>query len=222
MLDVHTAPEASARLPVPHTLPAAPGPTAPSPRASAHGAIYNAAGTLLPVLEAGRALDAATLRDAMTRAFGADDARGAWVWKDALRGGRGRGRAVHPPPRPGHAPPRRRRSGRTRRHAQDAGGRGRAGALPHQALRRAGSLAAVLDAPAARLRGVAGSRCPAGRHRAGAVGGHGHAGGDGGMRARKPGAREPAPERDRGRPPRAPVPALPGRRGHRRERRERC
>ena len=37
----------------------------------------------MPVLEAGRALDAPTLRDAMTRAFGATDARGAWVWKDA-------------------------------------------------------------------------------------------------------------------------------------------
>ena len=39
--------------------------------------------TLLPVLEAGRALDAATLRDAMTEAFGASDAVGGWVWKDA-------------------------------------------------------------------------------------------------------------------------------------------
>ena len=42
-----------------------------------------AAETLLPVLEAGRALDAATLRTAMTRAFGASDAVGAWIWKDA-------------------------------------------------------------------------------------------------------------------------------------------
>ena len=83
MLDVHTAPDASARLPVPHALPAAPGPTAPSPRPSTHDEIYAAAATLLPVLEAGRALDAATLRDAMTHAFGATDARGAWIWKDA-------------------------------------------------------------------------------------------------------------------------------------------
>ena len=37
----------------------------------------------MQVLEAGRPLDAATLRDAMTRAFGASDAQGAWVWKDA-------------------------------------------------------------------------------------------------------------------------------------------
>ena len=42
-----------------------------------------AARTLLPVLEAGKPLDAATLRDAMTRAFEASDAEGAWVWKDA-------------------------------------------------------------------------------------------------------------------------------------------
>ena len=35
------------------------------------------------MLEAGRALDAATLRDAMTEAFGATDAEGGWVWKDA-------------------------------------------------------------------------------------------------------------------------------------------
>ena len=35
------------------------------------------------MLEAGRPLDAATLRDAMTEAFGASDAEGGWVWKDA-------------------------------------------------------------------------------------------------------------------------------------------
>ncbi len=83
MLDVHTAPDASARLPVPHTLSAAPGPTAPGPKPSAPDALHAAATTLLPVLDAGRPLDAKTLRDAMTHAFGADDARGAWVWKDA-------------------------------------------------------------------------------------------------------------------------------------------
>ncbi len=82
MLDVHTAPDASARLPVPHALPASPSPTAPSPRPSVHDALHTAATTLLPVLEAGRPLDAKTLRNAMTHAFGAGDARGAWVWKD--------------------------------------------------------------------------------------------------------------------------------------------
>ncbi len=81
MLDAPTAPDASARLPVPHTLPSVP--SAPGSEPSAHDALYTAATTLLPVLEAGRPLDAAILRDAMTRAFGATDARGAWVWKDA-------------------------------------------------------------------------------------------------------------------------------------------
>ncbi len=81
MLDAHTAPDASARLPVPRTLPSVP--VAPGSEPSAHDALFTAAKTLLPVLEAGRALDVATLRDAMTRAFGASDAQGAWVWKDA-------------------------------------------------------------------------------------------------------------------------------------------
>ena len=81
MLDAPTAPDASARLPVPRTLPSVPA--APGSEPSAHEALYTAATTLLPVLEAGRPLDAPTLRDAMTRAFGATDARGAWVWKDA-------------------------------------------------------------------------------------------------------------------------------------------
>ena len=81
MLDAHTAADASARLPVPRTLPSVP--TAPGSEPSAHDALFTAATTLLPVLEAGRALDAPTLRDAMTRAFGATDAYGAWVWKDA-------------------------------------------------------------------------------------------------------------------------------------------
>ena len=42
-----------------------------------------AATALLPNLEAGRALDAKTLREAMSAAFGAGDTQGAWVWKDA-------------------------------------------------------------------------------------------------------------------------------------------
>ena len=53
------------------------------PEASAGDALFAAARSLLPVLEAGRPLDAATLRDAMTQAFGASDAEGGWVWKDA-------------------------------------------------------------------------------------------------------------------------------------------
>ena len=81
MLDTHAAPDASVRVPVPYTLPALPA--APDLRPSGADALFTAARTLLPVLEAGRPLDAATLRDAMSRSFGASDARGAWVWKDA-------------------------------------------------------------------------------------------------------------------------------------------
>ena len=81
MLDAHTAPDPSARVPVPQKLSTVPA--APRSQPSANDALFAGAGTLLPVLEAGRPLDAATLRDAMTRAFGAGDAQGAWVWKDA-------------------------------------------------------------------------------------------------------------------------------------------
>ena len=80
MLDAHPAPDALARPPVP---PAAIDPQPSSARPVQGDAIFAAARTLLPVLEAGRALEAATLRDAMTEAFGASDAAGGWVWKDA-------------------------------------------------------------------------------------------------------------------------------------------
>ena len=81
MLDTHPAPDTSARLPVPQTLPVLPA--APNLHPPAGDAMFTAAKTLLPVLEDGRPLDAATLRDTMSRAFGASDAQGAWVWKDA-------------------------------------------------------------------------------------------------------------------------------------------
>ena len=80
MLDAHPAPDAHARPPLPAS---AIDPPASPARPVAGDALFAAAQTLLPVLEAGRALDAATLRDAMTRAFGASDAEGGWVWKDA-------------------------------------------------------------------------------------------------------------------------------------------
>ena len=84
MLDAHPAPAAPARPPAAVPAPAIAQPAVPQsePR-SAPAALLAAARTLLPVLEAGRALDARTLREAMTRAFGASDADGAWVWKDA-------------------------------------------------------------------------------------------------------------------------------------------
>ncbi len=46
-------------------------------------AILHAARLLLPTLERGQVLDAGILRSAMEAAFGATDATGAWVWKDA-------------------------------------------------------------------------------------------------------------------------------------------
>ncbi len=80
MLDAHPAPDAPARPPLP--APAI-DPPAEAARPVPGDALVAAAQTLLPVLEAGRTLDAATLRDAMTEAFGASDAEGGWVWKDA-------------------------------------------------------------------------------------------------------------------------------------------
>ena len=82
MLDAPPAPLATARPSLPAT---AIEPSAGSEPARPAGAdaLFAAARTLLPVLETGKPLDAATLRDAMTRAFGASDAEGAWVWKDA-------------------------------------------------------------------------------------------------------------------------------------------
>jgi len=46
-------------------------------------AILAAANLLLPDLERGRAIDAATLRTTMTKSFGGSDAEGAWDWKTA-------------------------------------------------------------------------------------------------------------------------------------------
>ena len=80
MLDAHPAPDAHARPP----LPAAAIDPPTSPAGPVQGdAIFAAAQALLPVLEAGKPLDAAILRDAMTDPFGGLDAAGAWVWKDA-------------------------------------------------------------------------------------------------------------------------------------------
>ena len=81
MLDAHSAADASARPQLPPDPATASVSVRPAPSAS--DALFAAARTLLPVLEAGRPLDAGTLRDAMTRAFGATDAEGAWLWKDA-------------------------------------------------------------------------------------------------------------------------------------------
>ena len=83
MLDAHPVPPDPARLPTAALPATATGePAAPQSR-STPAALLAAARTLLPVLEAGRALDARTLREAMTSAFGASDADGAWLWKDS-------------------------------------------------------------------------------------------------------------------------------------------
>ena len=80
MLDAHPAADVSARPQLPPVSAPASGARTPE---DGSAVLLDAARTLLPVLEAGRHLDAATLRDAMTRACGASDAEGAWVWKDA-------------------------------------------------------------------------------------------------------------------------------------------
>jgi hypothetical protein len=46
-------------------------------------ALLTAATSLLPLLEIGRPVESAHLRDAMTAAFGGTDAEGAWDWKSA-------------------------------------------------------------------------------------------------------------------------------------------
>ena len=60
--------------------------SAPLPRdqnAETAACVFAAAGLLLPHLERGQRVDAATLRGAMEAGFGASDAAGAWTWKVA-------------------------------------------------------------------------------------------------------------------------------------------
>ena len=89
MPDAQTAADASVRphtAPPPSAIPAMAGDAAApqdGPAPTKPAALFHAATDLLPALEAGRALDAATLRRAMSTAFGATDTQGAWVWKDA-------------------------------------------------------------------------------------------------------------------------------------------
>ncbi|MFT7865667.1 hypothetical protein, partial [Salmonella enterica] len=51
--------------------------------AAAAASIHAAGARLLPMIEAGRPIDASDLRLAMTTAFGGTDAEGAWDWKTA-------------------------------------------------------------------------------------------------------------------------------------------
>ena len=83
MLDAQPAAIAPARPPAIQPLHPSPAiADAPGVRPKP-AALLAAATALLPSLEAGRALDAKTLREAMSAAFGASDAQGAWAWKDA-------------------------------------------------------------------------------------------------------------------------------------------
>ena len=61
------------------TLPLFSGPAAPDKVSG----LFHAATALAQLLGQGRALDSRSLRSAMEAAFGASDADGAWVWKDA-------------------------------------------------------------------------------------------------------------------------------------------
>ena len=89
MLDARWAANAHARVPATNVpiatirLSTNPG-SYQSPRVRPKAdALLAAATAVLPALETGRALDAAVLREAMIQAFGASDAQGAWIWKDA-------------------------------------------------------------------------------------------------------------------------------------------
>ena len=57
--------------------------TCPDPVNVVADGLHRAALDLLPILERGARIDAATLRAAMTTAFGASDAAGGWDWKQA-------------------------------------------------------------------------------------------------------------------------------------------
>ena len=83
MLDVQPAATASARPPAIQPLHPSPAFAYTTDVCSKPAALLAAATALLPELEAGRALDPKTLREAMSAAFGANDTQGAWVWKDA-------------------------------------------------------------------------------------------------------------------------------------------
>ena len=83
MLDSHASPTAPALVPPPAASPVSRVSPSPATRSTPAASLRQAAHALLPSLEAGRALDAATLRGAMTEAFDGSDAEGAWAWKDA-------------------------------------------------------------------------------------------------------------------------------------------
>ena len=189
MLDATPAADVSARPQLPPGLPATAGTSQPR---SGADALIAAARTLLPVLEAGRPLDAATLRDAMTHAFGASDAQGAWLWKDAYEAAEAAAVLFL------------QRYGRAMRNRAGAGADGprkmlamlaaiaALEPLAHEALGAADPPPAVLHAASPRLRGAQGRRHPPRRYRARTLRRHRHARRHGAVRARQ-GRRRPSP-----------------------------
>ena len=196
MLDAQPSANAPARLPAIHHLPASPPVADTTGVRSKPAALLAAATALLPSLEAGRAIDATTLREAMSAAFGAGDAQGAWVWKDAYEAAEAAMVLFIQRYGPPHAPRGGRRARIRRRHARHAGDPGGAGAVPNKAVGGTARPATVLHPLAARLRRAASRRHPARRHRAGALSRHRHARRHGRMR---PSASAPI-TRDRGIP----------------------
>ena len=123
----------------------------------------------------------------MTRAFGASDAEGGWVWKDAYEAAEAAVVLFV------------QRYGRAMRQRAGAGADG-----PRTMLAMLDAVAALEPSHTKRsdeqvrlqqfstplplaYAALQGRRHPAGRHRAGTLGRHRHAGGDGRVRARRPG-----------------------------------
>ena len=185
MLDAQPAANAAARPPAIQPLHPSPANAYTTGVRSKPAALLAAATALLPELEVGRALDAKTLREAMSAAFGANDAQGAWVWKDAYEAAEAAMVLFI------------QRYGRLMRREAGAGPgsaaamlamletTGGPGAVPDKAVGRTACPATVLHPLAARLRRAASRRHPARRHRAGTLGGYRHARRHGRMRPRQ-------------------------------------
>ena len=182
---------------------------APPPRPKA-ARLVAAANALLLALAAGRALDARTLRDAMTAAFEGSDAEGAWAWKDAYEAAEAAVVLFV------------RRYGRAMR--REAGSPARmlamleaVAALEPSHTRRSEEQVAMQQfstPPAARLRRAPGGGGAPGRLRPRALGRDRHARGARRVRARVPGRGGAASQRAQRHPGRAPRRALSGRIRH--------
>ena len=212
MLDAHPAPAAPARAPATVPAPSIAKPSAPQ-STSTSAALLAAARTLLPVLEAGRALDAPHVARGDDAGFRRLRRGRRLALEGRLRGGRGGIGAVPPALRPPHAARGRRRSGRPRRHVAHAGDPGGAGAFPDAALGGAAQVSAVLDAAASGLRGAASGHDPPRRRGARTLGGHRDVGRHGAACPRQ-GHRRAAPQRDRRRPRRPPRRTVSEEHGH--------